>query len=137
MATVIADTGFIVAVANEYDSRHKDCKEVYVNYAEILLPQTTLAEVAYLVEKKLGSKAIARFLQRLPNSRLQMTALTESDISRTAEILNQYADSRIDFVDASVMAMAERFRIEKILTIDCRDFQLFRPKHCQSFALLP
>jgi uncharacterized protein len=51
--------------------------------------------------------------------------------------LTKYADSRIDFVDASVMAVAERLSITTILTLDQRDFRLFRPPHCQSFELLP
>ncbi|MGB3494677.1 MAG: hypothetical protein WBA57_18260 [Elainellaceae cyanobacterium] len=63
--------------------------------------------------------------------------LANQDIDRTAEILEQYADSKIDFVDANVMAMAERLNITTVLTIDRRDFQLFRAKHCDSFTLLP
>ena len=66
-----------------------------------------------------------------------MLALTEEDLLRTAEILEVYQDSRIDFVDASVMAIAERLQIVKILTLDRRDFQLFRPRHCQFFEILP
>ena len=49
----------------------------------------------------------------------------------------QYADSRINFVDATVMAVAERFLIKEVLTLDKRDFQIFRPKHCSSLTLLP
>lgn len=137
MATAIADTGFVVAVVSKSDSRHQACKRVYFQHTDILPLQTVLAEIAYLVEREAGNRAVAHFLQGLGNSRLRMTALTASNISRTAEILNQHADSRIDFVDASVMAMAERHQLKTILTIDRRDFQLFRPKHCESFTLLP
>lgn len=35
------------------------------------------------------------------------------------------------------MAIAERFQSALILTLDQRDFRLFRPKHCESFELLP
>jgi predicted nucleic acid-binding protein len=58
-------------------------------------------------------------------------------VTRVAEILDEYADSRIDFVDASVMAIAERFDIHKILTLDQRDFRLFQPQHCDCFEILP
>jgi predicted nucleic acid-binding protein len=63
--------------------------------------------------------------------------LTNQDIARTAEILEQYADGRVDFVDATVMAMAERLTITTVLTLDQPDFRIFRPKHCDSFTLLP
>ncbi len=39
------------------------------------------------------------------------------DLERVAEILEKYADSRIDFVDASVMAVAERYGSKTILTL--------------------
>ncbi|MGD1908639.1 MAG: type II toxin-antitoxin system VapC family toxin [Leptolyngbyaceae cyanobacterium] len=58
-------------------------------------------------------------------------------IIRVASILERYIDSKVDFVDACVMAMAERLNILTILTIDQRDFRLFRPSHCESFTLLP
>jgi predicted nucleic acid-binding protein len=40
-------------------------------------------------------------------------------------------------VDATIMAMAERLKIKTILTIDRRDFSLFRPRHCDAFTLVP
>jgi predicted nucleic acid-binding protein len=35
------------------------------------------------------------------------------------------------------MAMAERMKIKTILTIDRRDFSLYRPRHCEAFTLVP
>jgi predicted nucleic acid-binding protein len=103
----------------------------------ILLPQTVLAEVAYLVGRNAGITTVVSFLRGLSASRFRLVALTEQDIERVAEILADYADSRIDFVDASVMAVAERFGSTKILTLDQRDFRLFRPRHCESFEIIP
>lgn len=80
---------------------------------------------------------VATSLRYLLNSRFIILALTPEDLLRAAEILEIYQDSRIDFVDASVMAIAERLEITKVLTLDRRDFQLFRPKHCQFFEILP
>ena len=70
-------------------------------------------------------------------SRFQLIALSDADVDRIAEILQTYADSRIDFVDASVMAIAERYESTIIFTLDQRDFRLFQPKHCNSFEILP
>ena len=80
---------------------------------------------------------VVAFLNGLPKSRFRLVALTDPDLKRVAEILAQYADSRIDFVNASVMAVAERHRITQVLTLDQRDFRLFRPCHCQAFELFP
>jgi uncharacterized protein len=135
--TVIADTGFIVALLNQIDARHQDVAPIYQQYQTIWFPQTVLAEVAYLLGRDAGTPTVVAFLKGLPKSRFRVIALTESDLNRIAEILTKYGDSRIDFVDASVMAVAERLSITTILTLDLRDFRLFRPQHCQSFELLP
>jgi len=64
-------------------------------------------------------------------------AVTEEDILKAADILEQYQSSRIDFVDASVMTIAERLKLTTVLTLDRRDFSLYRPQHCVAFTLLP
>lgn len=137
METVIADTGFIVALTNNSDIRHAEVRAIYTQQPRILIPQTVLVEVAYLLGRDAGIAIVVAFLRGLAASRFTVVELTDQDIIRIAEILEQYADSRIDFVDASVMAMAERLTLTTVLTIDQRDFRLFRPKHCESFILLP
>jgi uncharacterized protein len=133
----VADTGFIVALLNQIDSRHQDVVPIYIRQQPIWLPQTVLAEVAYLLGRDAGINTVVAFLNGLPKSRFRLMALTDLDLQWVAEILAQYADSRIDFVDASVMAVAERYGITQVLTLDQRDFRLFHPRHCQAFELLP
>jgi predicted nucleic acid-binding protein len=116
---------------------HRSVTTVYTQQEQILLPQTVLAEVAYLVGRNAGSATLVAFLKGLSASKFTLIALTAQDVIRTAEILDEYVDSRIDFVDASVMAIAEHYDIKKILTLDQRDFRLFRPQHCDSFEILP
>ena len=134
---VVADTGFIVALLNEADEWHEEAKAQYTRYAPILMPQTVLAEVAYLVGREAGIATVVDFLKGLPESRFRLVALTADDVHRVAEILEKYEDSRIDFVDASVMAIGERFDCRTVLTLDRRDFQIFRPRHREWFELLP
>ena len=57
------------------------------------------------------------------------------DVRRTNEILEKYQDSKVDFVDCVIVAMAEQLNIQTILTVDQRHFRLFRPKHCPYFVL--
>jgi uncharacterized protein len=133
----VADTGFVVALLNQIDSHHQAVTSLYIQHSSILLPQTVLAEVAYLLGREAGIRTVAAFLRGLPSSRFQLIALTPPDLTRIAEILEQYMDSRVDFVDASVMAIAERYNSKIVLTLDQRDFRLFRPRHCDAFELFP
>jgi len=133
----VADTSFIVAYINKRDAYHLACVDVFSNAHSIVVPQTVLAEVAYLIQQRLGSQAVAAFLESFESSVFALTPLETSDLLVSAKTLRDYADSRIDFVDATVMAVAERLGLATVLTLDRRDFSIYRPRHCQHFTLLP
>ena len=83
------------------------------------------------MDSSLGHAAMRRFVDTVTAGDLQVESVNRDDLSRVAEVLNQYADARVDFVDATIVALAER------LTLDRRHFELFRPRHCAAFEILP
>lgn len=136
----VADTGFLVALLNKTDAKHQLVLPLYRKLTKpMLVPQTVLAETAYMVGRSAGILAVTTFLRSLGarGSRLRLCALTEQDTDCIAEILEEYQDSRIDFVDASVMAIAERYQTQTVFTIDQRDFRIFRPRHVDHLLLFP
>ncbi len=82
-------------------------------------------------------KLLTTFLRYIAAENLPLILTIPQDLERAAEILEKYADSKIDYVDAVIMAIAERLNIKRILTVDRRDFSLFRPKHCDFFEIIP
>lgn len=104
---------------------------------ELLLPTTVLVEVAYLLQARLGHAAMRHFVQQLERGPIQIEPINKIDLARIHVILEQYADAKLDFVDASVVTVAERLNIRRILTVDRRDFSLVRPVHCEYFEILP
>jgi hypothetical protein len=56
---------------------------------------------------------------------------------RILELMRQYADNAIGFVDASIVAVAERLGVRRILTLDRRHFGQIRPRHCDALDILP
>jgi uncharacterized protein len=137
MMPAVADTSFVYAVAVRTEVDHLACLEVHRQQDVIYLPQSTLTEVGYFLTREGGNRAEAQFLLDLPKSKYRIEALLPEDFNRTAEILLKYADSRVDFVDATIAAVAERKQISRILTLDQRDFQILRPRHVDHFELLP
>jgi uncharacterized protein len=135
--TAIADSGFVVALENTRDHHHLSCINILQRERQIYLPQSVLNEVCFLLTKSGGNWTVAQFLQQLPTSKFILISLSQYDLDRTAELLIKYADTRIDFVDASVTAIAERLNIARILTVDRRDFEIIRPAHVDHFELLP
>lgn len=137
VVATIADTGFVVTVALVSENAHQACVALYRRQGIIYLPRTTLAEVMYLITREAGNTVAAQFVLALSETKYRVEYLLPEDLSRSGEILRQYADSRVDFVDATIVAVAERRNITEILTLDKRDFQLIRPKHCNYFTVLP
>lgn len=133
----LIDTGFMLAVLNESDAHHKACASVYDLESNALLPEVALSELAYLILREGGYDALVDFLRTLTNGEVNLVATELQDLKRASEILEKYADSKIDFVDSVIMAIAERLGIKRILTVDRRDFGMFRPAHCDYFEILP
>ncbi|MBD2388220.1 type II toxin-antitoxin system VapC family toxin [Cylindrospermum sp. FACHB-282] len=136
--TVILDTSFLFALADQSDRNHERVLAVAQTISEpLLLPSVVLPEVCYLISSRLGHQAMRRFLANLAISGTQLEQITTIDLERVNEILEQYADSQLDFVDAVIVTIAERLGITCVLTLDRRDFSLVRPKHCDYFKILP
>ena len=135
--TALLDTGFLLAVLDADDELHPACTAALLAETVPLLPDVVLPELAFMILRELGYSVLSHFLQSIIRGELVIERATTEDLARTVEILDKYADSRIDFVDCMIAAMAERLQIEAILTVDRRHFQLFRPRHCTHFDILP
>lgn len=96
-----------------------------------------MAEVAYMVQRELGTRALTTFLRQLPQMKYRILPIEVTDLLRVAEILDQYADAQLDFADATIIAFAERMNISRVLTLDRRDFLMVRPRHIEYFEVLP
>ncbi|MBD2138129.1 PIN domain-containing protein [Anabaena sp. FACHB-1237] len=134
----ILDTSFLLATVNRKDKNHNLVLDIIVNLKEpLILPMTVLPEVSYLIASRLGHHIMRQFLADLVVSNMMIEVITKEDLQRTTEILTQYSDSQLDFVDATITAIAERMNITKVLTLDRRDFSIIRPKHCHYFQIFP
>lgn len=116
---------------------HKVCVAVYQQQGIIYLPQTALSEVMYLITREAGNSVAAQFILSLSATKYRIEPLIDEDVRRSGEIVATYADSRVDFVDATIIAVAERRKITNILTLDYRDFSIVRPKHAAHLTILP
>ncbi|MEN3325448.1 MAG: uncharacterized protein V7638_255 [Acidobacteriota bacterium] len=134
----LLDSGFLLASLNSSEAEHEATTRVLESIRErILLPVPAITEVAYLLARDIGNDAAADFISSLADTELILETPLAEDYLRCAEILRQYADANLDFVDALIAATAERLNIKQLLTLDRRDFQLIRPRHCDAFELLP
>ena len=54
-----------------------------------------------------------------------------------AELVGRYANLPLGSVDASVVAAGERLVVREVATLDRRHFGVVRPRHLDTFELLP
>ena len=137
MATesILIDTGAVVALLDTGEEHHQAIRS-YLG-KRILLPVTLLAEIDYMVSKYLGDHVARAFFAGMENGDLELLGFDTTDFARANAIMARYPDVPLGIADASVMALAERYQIRQILTLDRRHFSLVKPSNMDYFELLP
>lgn len=136
--SVIVDTGIIYALADVKDSWHKKSVEFLNGFnGRLIVPSMVIPEACYLLNTYLGQNAELGFINSISNRELAVEHFNSEDLTRCIALLKKYNDLNLGFVDASVIATAERLKICKIMTTDKRHFSVVRPKHCEALILLP
>lgn len=133
---ILADTNAIIALLDSSDKHHKAIVNIVENN-QILIPATILPEVDYLVNKYLGERVARSFLEALIDGYFHYFSIELIDIDRAIKIMNNYQDIPLGLVDSSLVALAERYQIKQILTLDRRHFNIVRPEGIDYFELLP
>ena len=133
---LLLDTGPLYALADADDDWHTRVREfLKLERQSLLVPFTVIPEAAYLMRKRLGVEAEMRFAESLAYGEIATENLTQRDLARCAELLHIYGF--LGFVDASIVAVAERLKLPALVTTDRRDFARVRPAHVAAFQLLP
>lgn len=102
-----------------------------------LLSPFVLAELDYLIDKRLGQAAQRAVLAEVARGAYRLEAFTAEDVAHIARIIDRYAGPRIGLADASVVALADRYEILDILTLDERHFRTLLGAGGRPFRLLP
>ncbi|WP_233515109.1 type II toxin-antitoxin system VapC family toxin [Marinitenerispora sediminis] len=138
MIVTLLDTGVLWAALDTSDKYHPVCAGLLTSMpGQILLPSPVVTETALCLESKLGPKAESDLLDFLVQSDIEIVELDRQDLVCASSIIRHYASLRIGFVDASVIAVAQRLDITRIATLDRRHFTTVRPTHTDTFTLLP
>jgi uncharacterized protein len=138
---IICDTGPLVAAALANDADHAACVKLFTDLheagTELLVPATVVAEVGYLLAREAGPRVESLFLRSLADGDFSAIDLTAGDYARMADLVTTYGSLPLGTTDASVIALAERFRLAEVATLDRRHFTVVRPIHVNALTLLP
>ena len=127
----IADTGFIVGFANSDDAYHEWALTVAARLtAPALTCDAVLAEAAYHLRS-------TKFVLELVDSGLLRPAFEVfPNIAQLNELAHRYEDRSPDLADLCLIRMSEIFPERVILTVDEKDFRIYRRNGRDTIPLL-
>jgi uncharacterized protein len=135
---LICDTGPLYASMDRSDADHQACADLLVGFGEpLLVPAPVVVELDWLVSSRLGPEPFLALLDDLVDGALAVVDLVRADYVRVRELLARYADLRLGFVDAAIVAIVERLGERKLATLDSRHFRAIQPRHVDALDLLP
>jgi hypothetical protein len=124
---ILVDTGPLVALFDPADGSHARCVRVLQSVDEPLATTIpVLTEAFHLLTP--GSTGAQRLMDFISESGLTVWPFDDGLLSRCFELMIQYADRPMDLADASLVALAEAERLNRIFTIARSDFATYRIK---------
>jgi uncharacterized protein len=138
MTALVVDAGPLYALLDRHDAWHGPCTDLLETHpGPLVVPTLVIAEVAHLVERRLGPRTELLLAQDFAEGAFSAEPVRPEDWLRIAELTAQYVGFPLGMVDASVIACAERLGAAEVATVDRKHFGAVRPRHVPGFTLLP
>ena len=132
MASVLLDTGPLVALFRRNDRHHARAIAWFQNHRGLLLTtQAVVTEAWHLV-----SAPVRLPLVRFVTAACEILEFDSDGQARIAATLERYADLPMDYADATLIVQGELLRIDAIATIDVNDFSVYRRANGKAFKLV-
>ena len=124
---ILLDTGPLIALLAQSDSRHPLCVDTFASLSPPLLTcWPVLTEAAWILRKQ--HRPIDRIADAHTAGLFNLLPLESDSLAEIAAIMRRYEDLGIQFADAALAHLAEREDIRTIFTLDRRDFSIIRLK---------
>lgn len=76
-------------------------------------------------------------LRELSGPGYELAAMNAALLLAATELIERYADQQIGVTDASIVALAQQYRTDRVLTLDRRHFDVLRTAEGKLFDLIP
>ena len=129
--SVVLDTGIVFAYYDRSDAWHARATNVLKSRETLVLPAPVIPEVDHLLGRRLGDASRRVFYQGIVEGHYYVADLPVQAYARVADIIHQFSDMHLGFVDAAVVVIAKSLNISTVATTDRRHF----PPLAQAFGL--
>jgi predicted nucleic acid-binding protein len=133
MTPVLVDTGFLVALFDPADALAAPAAIYLQEHRHRLVATTaTVVEACFFLSPRAKADLLA-WIRRGGVSVLDVPAAAYVQLEMT---LRKYSDQEIDFADAALIWLAGETGATQVLTVDRKDFEIFRLKGGKRFEVI-
>jgi uncharacterized protein len=129
MQRLLVDSGPLVALFDGGDRWHDTVTEFIKGYRGALLTSAANVTEAAWITGSVSQAMMCNLLTWLYRGAVTVHNIEANDMRRIAALSEQYRTLRPDFADLALLALAERTRVDRVLTLDKRDFDVYRLKN--------
>lgn len=139
---VVADTSALYAAFDAAQPAHPGAAAVMSREVLAISP-LVLTELDHLVHRDLGYSAAMQVMEallaRIADGVYKLAELRPADLVAAHEVRRTYHDLRLDLADAVGVVLADRYRTDRIFTLDQRDYRAVTPLTAglSAFRVLP
>lgn len=137
MSVVVADTSGLLAALDGDEHEHAGARQAVDAASAIVLSPFVLAELDYLVLRRVGVHAQLALLEQVVDGAYDLATFTRVDVAAMHALCRRYEDQKIGVTDASVAVLADQRGTDAVLTLDERHFRVLRRSDGAPFRLLP
>jgi len=136
MRAVLVDTGPLVALLSRSDEHHEEITRALKGIQDPLVSVwPVIVEAMYLLSNSWQAQKV--LWKILETGMVRLLPLDEADVPGMKKLMDKYKDIPMDMADAALDHVAERESIRRVLTVDKRDFSIYRLPRKGHFTPLP
>lgn len=139
---IVADTSALYAGFDAAQKEHHDAAGIMEREILVISP-LVITELDHLVQSDLGFAAAMQIADalttRMAVGQYKLAELRHGDLVAAHGIRDQYAGLQLDLADAVGIVLADRYKTDRIFTLDQRDYRAIAPltKGLRAFRILP
>ena len=123
MRSVLVDAGPLIALADRSDRHHRRVATYLRRFeGRLLTTWPVLAEACHFLPARMQME----FLRWADAGGVGVVEMHESALAALADWKEKYLDLPMDLADATLLWVAQQTGVLEILTIDLRDFSVYR-----------
>jgi predicted nucleic acid-binding protein len=133
MTPVLVDTGFLVALFDPADALAASAASYLKAHRHQLVATTApVIEASFF----LGPGTKADLLAWIRRGGMEVVEVPATAYAQLEMTLRKYSDQEIDFADAALVWLAGETGANQVLTVDRKDFEIFRLKGGKRFEVI-